>query len=76
MLENEPGLADSSPPKGRTESAISQIVPGLDGETEAGLQKVFLPRGSGESRFAPPQYYYLASRSGVIPNWAIHDEAP
>jgi hypothetical protein len=29
--------------------------------------KIVLPRRPGESRFAPPQYYYPASRSGVMP---------
>jgi hypothetical protein len=30
--------------------------------------KVLLPRRPGESRFAPPQYYYPVSRSGVMPS--------
>ena len=34
-------------------------------------QKIFLPRGSAETRFAPPQYYYVASKSGVVPSWAV-----
>jgi len=34
-------------------------------------QRIFLPRGSAETRFAPPQYFYLASKSGVMPSWAI-----
>jgi hypothetical protein len=29
----------------------------------------YLPRRSGESRFAPAQYYYAASKTGVIPSW-------
>jgi len=29
--------------------------------------KVFLPHRPGESRFAPRQYYYAASRTGVYP---------
>jgi hypothetical protein len=32
-----------------------------------GPRKILLPRRPGESKFAPPQYYYPASRSGVIP---------
>jgi hypothetical protein len=39
--------------------------------TDTGPQKILLPRGSAETRFAPRQYYYLASRSGVMPSWAI-----
>jgi hypothetical protein len=31
------------------------------------MKKEFLPRRSGESRLAPPQYLYPASRSGVVP---------
>ena len=30
-------------------------------------RKEFLPRRSGESRFAPPQYFYPASKSGGLP---------
>jgi hypothetical protein len=36
---------------------------------EDGDRKIFLPRGSAESRFAPRQYYYLASKTGVVPSW-------
>lgn len=34
-------------------------------------QKIFLPWRSNEPRFAPRQYYYAASKSGVMPSWAI-----
>jgi hypothetical protein len=37
-----------------------------------GGQKIFLPRRSGECRLAPRQYYYPASRSGVVPGSSIH----
>ena len=30
-------------------------------------QKLFLPKRPGEPPFAPPQYYYHASKSGVFP---------
>ena len=33
-------------------------------------QRVFIQQ-SAQSRFAPPQYYYEASRSGAVPSWAI-----
>jgi hypothetical protein len=33
-----------------------------------GPRKILLPRRPGESRFAPRQYYYPASRSGVMPS--------
>jgi hypothetical protein len=35
----------------------------------AGKSKIFLPRRSGESSFGPCQYYYVASRTGVVPSW-------
>jgi hypothetical protein len=34
-----------------------------------GPRKIVLPRRPGEPRFAPPQYYYPASRTGVLPCW-------
>lgn len=36
-----------------------------------GGQKIFLPRRSGEGRLAPRQYYYAASRSGVVPGSSV-----
>jgi hypothetical protein len=30
--------------------------------------RIILPRRSGESRLAPPQYWYAASKSGVMPS--------
>ena len=36
---------------------------------EANNQRIALPRRPGESRFAPPQYYYEASKTGVVPSW-------
>jgi len=36
--------------------------------TNGGPCKILLPRRSGESRFGPPQYYYPASRTGVMPS--------
>jgi len=38
---------------------------------ESAGQKIFLPWRSNEPRFAPQQYYYAASKSGVVPSWAI-----
>jgi hypothetical protein len=35
--------------------------------TTDGPGKIVLPRRPGESRFAPLQYYYPASRTGVVP---------
>jgi hypothetical protein len=53
------------------ESSREHDIASLSRWTANGAQqKIFLPRGSAESRFAPRQYYYLASKSGVIPSWA------
>jgi hypothetical protein len=52
------GLADS----GR---AIADLMP----RTEESVG--FLPWRSNEPRFAPQQYYYAASKSGVMPSSAI-----
>jgi hypothetical protein len=38
-------------------------------QTTHGPRKIVLPRRPGEARFAPPQYYYPASRTGVLPCW-------
>jgi hypothetical protein len=40
--------------------------------TTDGPRKIVLPRRPGESRFAPPQYYYPASRTGVMPGWCAN----
>jgi hypothetical protein len=34
-------------------------------------RKTFLPKRAGEPRFAPQQYYYAASKSGVVPSLPI-----
>jgi hypothetical protein len=47
--------------KPSTESAMSEL-------TNDGPCKTLLPRRSGESRFGPLQYYYPASRTGVVPS--------
>jgi hypothetical protein len=50
-------------------SLIGSMIPQM-----AGHQKIFLPRQSGQSRFEPQRYYYLASKGGAVPTWVI-DEA-
>jgi hypothetical protein len=37
-------------------------------------QRIYLPRGSAQSRFEPRSYYYPASDSGAVPSW-VADEA-
>jgi hypothetical protein len=34
-------------------------------------EKTFLPKRNGEPRFAPRQYFYPASKSGVVPSLPI-----
>jgi len=50
------------------EQTMADVMPRM---AESTSQKIFLPRRSGELPFAPQQYYYAASKSGVVPNWAI-----
>ena len=40
-------------------------------ETEG--QRIYLPRGSAQSRCEPPSYYYLASDSGAVPSWVVDE---
>jgi hypothetical protein len=37
-------------------------------------ERIYLPRGSAQSRFEPRSYYYPASDSGAVPSW-VADEA-
>jgi len=43
----------------------SRVAPAV--VAEATNRKEFLPRRSGESRFAPLQYFYSASKSAALP---------
>jgi hypothetical protein len=59
----------------KTENMLPTVAEGIEpaalqmgDDTE---QKIFLQQQSGQSRFAPPQYYYPASRSGAVPSWAV-----
>jgi hypothetical protein len=51
----------------------SVVVPSAVAEGKS--RKEFLPRRSGESRFAPPQYFYSASKSAALPIAADTDTA-
>jgi len=48
--------------------------PLLEQIAEAEGQRIYLPRGSAQSRFEPRSYYYPASDSGAVPKW-VADEA-
>jgi hypothetical protein len=50
------------------DQTIANIMPRT--EQSAG-QKIFLPWRPNEPRFVPQQYYYAASKSGVVPSWVI-----
>jgi hypothetical protein len=63
MLKTETNL-----PTAPGDNSIETRAPQMGERAE---QKIFLPQQSGESRFAPPQYYYEASKSGAVPSWAI-----
>jgi hypothetical protein len=43
------------------------VIDTTNSQMTDGPRKSLLPRRPGESRFAPPQYYYPASRTGVLP---------
>ncbi len=49
-------LRSGEPKSGATITQIMDMQP-----------KIVLPRRPGEPRLAPPQYYYPASRTGVMP---------
>jgi len=61
----EPAQAGAQPIEG---NLLQRLV-----DAEAG-QRIYLPRGSAQSRCEPPSYYYLASDSGAVPSWVV-DEA-
>ena len=75
MFETSAPLA-IDPAEGGKNRPVSFEEPSMDGATRPTAideaQKVFLPRRAGESRSAPPQYYYAASRSGVVPGSPVH----
>jgi hypothetical protein len=63
------------PPTKRRRFSGTDYVPGIASGLPAGLanRKILLPRKPEESRFAPQQYYYAASKSGVAGLSPPHD---
>ena len=61
---------------------IERTIVNMMPRTEESIsQKIFLPQRPNEPRFAPQQYYYAASKSGVVPSRVIsvrilHDMTP
>jgi hypothetical protein len=60
------GLVDNV----EVERTIADLMPRMEES-----QKIFLPWRPNEPRYAPQQYYYAASKSGVVPSWVISDAA-
>jgi hypothetical protein len=54
---------------GQAAATSSEVVGGQEVFGTIRMSPTYLPRRSGESRFAPAQYYYEASRTGAIPSW-------
>ena len=60
---------ENASPNVRTDNTAETPAPQMGDNAE---QMVFLPQQSqSQSRLAPPQYYYLASKSGAVPSWAV-----
>ena len=64
LFERGFGLVDNV----EIERTIANLTPRTEESTG---QKIFLPWRPNEPRFAPQQYYYAASKSGVVPSWVI-----
>jgi hypothetical protein len=47
----------------------SEVVGGHEIFGMMRMSPTYLPPRSNESRFAPAQYYYEASKTGAIPSW-------
>ena len=63
-------------PTNESDDETAQPVGGtlLEQLADAEGQRIYLPRGSAQSRFKPRSYYYTASDSGAVPSW-VADEA-
>jgi len=53
----------------RAEPPGCEVVGGHEIFGMVRMSPTYLPRRSGESRFAPAQYYYQASKTGAVPSW-------
>jgi hypothetical protein len=59
----------SAPQEGEAGVISSEVVGGREIFGMVRMSPTYLPRRSGESRFAPAQYYYEASNTGAVPSW-------
>ena len=66
-IENSPMCVGATTEGSNHRKSTAAAIKCTIGRTTDAPRKIVLPRRPGESRFAPPQYYYPASRSGVIP---------
>jgi len=55
--------------------AVTQPIGGnlLQRLAETEGQRIYLPRGSAQSRCEPQSYYYLASEGGAVPSWVVDE---
>lgn len=56
------------------QQASARTIDNLMPRMTASGERIYLARGSAQSRFEPPCYYYEASKTGVVPSW-VADEA-
>jgi hypothetical protein len=63
-IENSPMCVGAETGGSNHRKSTATAIKCTIGQSTDALRKILLP---GESRFAPPQYYYPASRSGVMP---------
>jgi hypothetical protein len=67
IAKPNPSIPDASSRECRgTAGGRSSVVARKSADN--GPRKILLPRRPGEPKFAPRQYYYPASRSGVVPS--------
>lgn len=59
----------STRPDGEDGATGSEVVGGHEIFSMVRRSPTYLPRRPGESRFAPAQYYYEASKTGAVPSW-------
>jgi hypothetical protein len=70
--EREDQMFNVKQPTEQTDDQGGSLLQRLTDAEDA--QRIYLPRGSAQSRCEPPSYYYLASDSGAVPSWVV-DEA-
>jgi hypothetical protein len=68
----QPGKQAEDQAEGRAQAGAGGNL--LQRLADADGQRIYLPRGSAQSRCEPQSYYYLASDSGAVPSWVV-DEA-